>query len=381
MSLGNSLINDSDFRHATASLPMNSSSSWPAKDYLCAWRRWQASVPGSGPRGYGILPYRCFRNHLLIIVAVVLCARLASAQTHVATAPVGFTTIIIPAGEARALSLPLSNFPAYSGVISSLSGNTIQTLNANWSNSFGPFESNPHVVRFLSGANKGGQLRILANTQDTLTLSASSSEVAATLAPGDRYDILAVSTLQSLFGANAPGLAQNSDPNLADNIVLRGGFGWLTYYNNGAQWLRQGAGSTSQNSVAILPEQGFLLVRHGYAPFAFTVAGPVPMATLRSKLPAGKVTSFGNRFPADLRLSDLKLNLLPEWVANPLALAADFVLIYQSSAWHSYYYNGSIWLEEETGAGPQDPIIALGSSVLIARGAGDDATLEQAPPY
>jgi hypothetical protein len=322
-----------------------------------------------------------FRNNLIIIGAAALITRLACAQTHVATAPVGFTTVIIPAGEVRALSLPLNNFPAYSGIISSLSGNTIQTLNANWSSSFGPFESNPHVVRFLSGANKGGQFKVVANTQDTLTLSASNSEVAASLSAGDRYDILPVATLQSLFGSNAPGLIHNPNSNLADNVLLRGAFGWLTYYNNGAQWLRQGAGYTAQNTVAILPERGFLLVRRGYTPLMFTVAGAVPVTNLRAALPAGKVTALGNRFPADLRLSDLKLNQLPEWVANSTATAADSVLIFENSAWRTYYHNGIHWLSEELGLGPQDPIIALGTSVLIVRVAGTDAILDQAPPY
>jgi uncharacterized protein (TIGR02597 family) len=361
---------------------MNSSSCFPVKKYDCASSRGETnSIEGGRGGGYSILPRLHSRNKLIIMGAAALITRLACAQTHVATAPVGFTTVTIPAGEARALSLPLNNFPVYSGVISSLSGNTIQTLNANWSTSFGPFESNPHVVRFLSGKNKGGQFRVLANTQETLTLNASNSEVAASLSAGDRYDILPVATLQSLFGSNAPGLMHNTNSNLADNVVLRGAFGWLTYYNDGAQWLRQGGGYTSQNTVAVLPERGFLLVRRGYVHLMFTVAGAVPVTNLRATLPAGKVTAFGNRFPADLRLSDLKLNQIPEWVANSEATAADCVLIYENSGWRTYYHNGIYWLSEEFGLDPQDPIIALGTSVLIARLAGTDAILDQAPPY
>jgi hypothetical protein len=113
----------------------------------------------------------------------------------------------------------------------------------------------------------------------------------------------------------------------------------------------------------------------------FTVAGAVPVTNLRATLPAGKVTAFGNRFPADLRLSDLKLNQMPEWVANSEATAADRVLIYENSGWRTYYHNGIHWLSEEFGLDPQDPIIALGTSVLIARLAGTDAILDQAPPY
>src|SRR4029077_2109103 len=47
--------------------------------------------------------------------------------------------------------------------------------------------------------------------------------------------------LQNLAGWNA-----NADPTLADNLLLRGTNGWLTFYYDGTQWLRQG-GSGAQN--------------------------------------------------------------------------------------------------------------------------------------
>lgn len=352
-----------------------------AKDYRRAARSAGKSIAnseGHGKKGQ-FLPSRSRSN--IILVAAMLAGRFLCAQTQVATAPVGFTTVTIPAGEIRALSLPLNSFPIFSGIVSALSGSTIQTVNANWSNSFGPFESNPHVIRFRSGTNRGGQFKILSNTHDTLTVQASNNEIAASLLAGDRYDILPVATLQSLFGSSAPALTHNMDSSLADNVLLRGAFGWLVYYHNGSQWLRQGAGYTSQNTVAILPERGFLLVRRGHMPLAFTVTGPVPMTNLRTQLPAGQLTAFANRFPADTRLSDLKLNELPEWVVSSAVPAADSVLIYESAAWRTYYHNGVDWLAEDTGSAPQNPIIALGTSVLIVRQPGTDASLDQAPPY
>jgi uncharacterized protein (TIGR02597 family) len=279
------------------------------------------------------------------------------------------------------LSLPLNNFPAYSGIISAISGNTIQTSNANWSTSFGPFESNPHVVRFLSGANTGGQFRVTSNTQDTLTLSADGKEITALLSVGDRYNILPVATLESLFGSSAPRLVHNVDSNLADNVVLWDASGWLTYYNDGTQWLRRGAGHISQNRVALLPESGFLLVRRGSAPLVFSLAGVVPVTNLRTPLPAGKVTALGNRFPMTLRLSDLKLDQLPEWLANNAAGAADTILVYEDSAWRTYYHNGVDWLSQLTGSAPQNPIIPVGTSILVVRRPGADATLDQSPPF
>lgn len=361
---------------------MNPSSVLPAKSRHCAGQCSDTEFTGGGRRrGHEFFPRPRFRSNLLFIAAAILIAPGLRAQVKVATTPVGFTTVTIPAGEVRALSLPLNSFPVFSGVVSALSGNTIQTFNANWSNSFGPFASNPHVVRFLSGANKGGQFSVLSNTQDTLALSASHNQIRALLSVGDRYDILPVATLESLFGSDAPGLVRNVDSNLADNVVLYGASGWLTYYNNGMQWLRKGAGYISQNTVALLPEKGFLLVHHGPTPVAFSFAGVVPVTNLRTPLPAGHVTALGNRFPMTLRLSDLKLNRLPGWVANSAAGAADSILIYENSAWRAYYHDGADWLSELTGSTPQDPIIALGTSVLVVRLPGTDAILDQAPPY
>jgi hypothetical protein len=46
-----------------------------------------------------------------------------------------------------------------------------------------------------------------------------------------------------------------------------------------------------------------------------------------------------------------------------------------------YYFNGVDWLSEETASAPQDPNIALGTSVLVVRLPGSDVTLDQTPPY
>jgi hypothetical protein len=82
-----------------------------------------------------------------------------------------------------------------------------------------------------------------------------------------------------------------------------------------------------------------------------------------------------------MRLSDLKLNQMPEWVFSNAAAAADAVLVYESAAWRTYYHNGVDWLNEDDRSAPQNPIIALGTSVLIVRQPGTEASLDQAPPY
>jgi uncharacterized protein (TIGR02597 family) len=318
----------------------------------------------------------------LLCPAFFLLSERIQAQTEVATDPVGFTSVVVEAGDTSALSLPLNNPPDYHGVVSTLSSNTIQTAYAGWTaNAYGPFNTNPHVIRFVSGASKGRQFKVVSNTADTLTLNASNANLTTLVAAGDQYQILPVATLQSLFGPTAPALLVAADPELADNVLLRGSFGWLTYYNDGTQWLRQGAGNASQNTVPILPEQGLLLVRRSNSPVQFLVTGVAPTTNLKTDLAADAVTSLGNRFPVNLNLTQLRLNEIAGWIANADPAAADTVLIRGSFGWLTYYYNGTGWVRQGGGSTTEDPVIPLGVSVLIARGAGVNLTLDQAPPY
>lgn len=319
----------------------------------------------------------------LAIVANLLCFSLigVGAQTSV-TSPMGFTSVTVGPGKVAALSLPLDPPAAYVAGASAVTTNTLQTTGANWTtNAYGPFATNPHVVRLLSGASKGRQFRVASNTADTLTLTTGSFDLTSVIAREDRYEILRVNTLQSVFGATAPQLRVDPDPSLADNVLLRGSFGWLTYYNNGTRWLRQGAGTTDQGTTAIAHEQGFLLVRRGATAFVFARTGAVPVSNLKTDLRAARVTSFANRFPVDTTLAAFRLNQLPGWRSNTDPAAADTVLLRGDSGWLTYYYDGANWLRVESGTTPQDPAIPIGTSVLVARRPGTDLTLDQPVPY
>src|SRR5438270_7909049 len=106
----------------------------------------------------------------MVVAAAMLIAPTVQAQNQVVTDPVGFTSVVIDPGATSALSLPVNNLPDYHGVVSVLSANTIQTAYAGWSTSaYGPFSSNPHVIRVLSGASKGRHFKVASNTADTLT--------------------------------------------------------------------------------------------------------------------------------------------------------------------------------------------------------------------
>jgi uncharacterized protein (TIGR02597 family) len=326
------------------------------------------------------------RPHLLAIATASLltlpfiAADRAFAQAATATTdPVGFTTVTVPANSIRALSRPLDEIPKFAAGVSARTTNTITTTGAGWTaNAYGPFGSNPHLIRVLSGTSKGRQFRIVSNTTDTLTLT-TTVDLSTVIANNDRYEILPVPTLASVFGQTGAGLVTNADPTLADNVQIRGTTAWITYYNDGSNWLRQGPGTVS-NTTAILPENGLVFVRRGGS-YDFTNVGAVPTTNLQTELPANRTTSLSNRFPVATKLVGLGLQSIPGWNSNADPALADNVLVRGTTAWITYYYDGSSWIRQGPQTPNQNPTIGIGTSVVVVRRAGTDVTLNQALPY
>ena len=333
------------------------------------------------PRTSRIPPPMTLRTFAKVsALAGCIFANLLRAQTTVTTDPVGFTSVTIPAGAVRAVSLPLNNFADCTAAVSGVTPTTISTTNAGWTtNAFGPFSSKPHVIRFLSGAYQGRQFAIASNTSDTLTLTTDGVDLTAPSALGNQYSIFPVSTLQSLFGATAPSLKRSVDSTQADNILVRDSSGWVTYYNDGTQWLHEG-GATIDNATALLPEAGFLFVRRGNTAYDFSATGAVPLTKLVTELPADKTLFFANRFPVSTTLMDLGLAQSAGWNAGSNAGSADNVLIRGSFGWLTYYFDGTNW--RRAGPGSVDnATIPVGGALLVVRRAGSDTTLDEPKPY
>lgn len=307
------------------------------------------------------------------------------AQTTVSTVPVGFNTTTIASGRLAALSLPFDNISAFSGGITSRTASSITTTGA----AFGSLSaaSAPHVVRFVSGSSIGRQFRITANTTDTLTLATGGVDLTTATANGDTYDVIPVHTLGSFFGAapdaNKPAINRNGDPNLADNVLLRGTFGYLTYYNDGTKWLLVGGGNTVQNDVPLFSDQGFLFQRRSGSALSITMLGSVPRSALRTDLLANRTTIFPNRFPVDTTLNGLNLHSNAQWNKNDDPNLADNILIRGSFGWLTYYVNAAgQW--RLSGGGTTDQgatAVPLNSAVLAVRRAGSTVTLTQNLPY
>jgi len=325
-------------------------------------------------------------RRLVPLIFILTIALPAFVRAQVATNPVGFSSITVNANTIKALALPFNKPPDFGSAVSTVSSNTIQTTNAGWTvNAFGPFTGTPanaHVVRMTTGTAVGKQFRIASNTADTLTL-VNGSDLTG-VAAGDQYQIFAAETLQSLFGANGQNNGQNvntsGDPSVADNVLLRSGSTWTTYYNDGTQWLKQGPGTPS-NTVAIPPEQGFVFVHRAGSAYTFTALGVVPITDLKTDFAPNTISSFGNRFPVDTTLAGLGLDQLAGWNKNTDPAVADNVLIRIGSSWSTFYHDGTQWLKQGPGTPSNTQAIPIGTSVVVVRRAGSPLTLNQTIPY
>lgn len=318
---------------------------------------------------------------LAVALAAFAGLNFTHAATTVATDPVGFVTLSVTAGKTKAVAPPLTNALVYHGAVtgSSVGASTITTTGAGWtSNAYGPYASNPNVVRFTSGALAGQVFHISSNTNDTLTVTD------FTTAPqlNDQYDIVPVDTLASLFGTNAAtaGFVTNSDVNQADQILIRGTSGWLTYYNDGTKWLRSGTGSSSQNNVGLSPDRGFLLYRRGATDLKLTFLGNASVVSPVAKAPGSKITLVSNQLPVATSLSKLGFQGQPNWVNGTDPASCDVVQLRGSTGWLSYFYDGSKWLRVGSSQA-QDPAIAEGTSVLVVRYGAGDVFDNQTLPY
>ncbi len=325
---------------------------------------------------------------MLLIAAGLFAGRECLAQTTVTTNPVGYVNVTVPSGENAAASVPLQNSPVFTGTVSSITyvsgSSSIGSVTADWTSTYGPFATNPYIVQFLSGQSTGLYYPIASNS--TSTLAVSGTNLTSLVAVGDSFEILPLDTLGSLFGTNAAtaGFNVGTDPSVADNVLIRGAFGWLTYYNNGSNWLRQGdATLTSQNSVPLYPEQGMLIVRQASSNLVLTITGVVPTTALQTSLPASTTTFLANRFPVATTIAGLGLSSLAQWNAGTNPATCDNLLIHGTFGWLTYYYNGTNWLRQgdATETSQNTTAIGVGSSVLIVRQSGSSIELNQALPY
>jgi uncharacterized protein (TIGR02597 family) len=316
----------------------------------------------------------------LLLAAIFPATATATAAEPVRTEPLGLIALTLPAGSTHALSVPLKGPVVFAGKITDRTATAIVTAGAGWTpNAFGPFETNPCLVRILDGPSQGRYFRVAGNLAYALTLDLD-EDLRSLVAPGNRYEIMTADTLESLFGATGAGIVTAADPSEADNVILCEDSGWAVYYNDGVQWLREG-GDASANATPILPDQGVLFVRRGGTPLDLTITGEVPFTKIVSELPGSGRILLANPFPMDITLEDLGLHDDGSWRAGSSTSDADYVQIRAPQGWLTYYYDGQEWRREGGGASAQNPVVPKGSAIVVVRRGESPVLHSSALPY
>ncbi|MBV6499193.1 MAG: hypothetical protein CJBNEKGG_01644 [Prosthecobacter sp.] len=333
-----------------------------------------------------------------------------SGLAEAVTDPVGFITINIAPGNGsttRALTLlsaPLLTSAtkadgvtpadgAVTGIISSLTSNTLTNSGAAWTAGELSAAVTPKVLRILSGAAEGRTFLLsttTANTSTTVTLHTTETTDLTTLgiatgANGDRYQIFDCDTISSFFGDTSL-IVKNDNPDLADNILLFVGGAWNTYYfhvtNN--RWTRRGFGNPDATNQAVKPEAGMMFNRLGSAAMALNITGSVPMTKRADVVKSSGVTFLGTHWPVDATLATSGIQSIPGWTSNASFNSADQVQLFISGAWSKYWFDGTNWRRSGFGSPISDSqVITAGTAILINKvnASGSDSLLTKNRPF
>ena len=293
-------------------------------------------------------------------------ASLASAQTSVTTTPVGVVTLTFPQGNS-CHSITLEDDPTYIGTVASVTSTSISISATSWTSGVYAAAAAPYVVRIRSGPLAGSNFPITANDTNSLTLNTNSVDISTLIAANDKFSILPVDTLGTLFGTTSVPLQTGASATTADNIMVWSGSAWFTYYHNGTNWRRSGS-LANQNNTILSPDYGFMVIRRASSPLSLALAGRVRDGATRLSIKGGASTFVGNSYPVDQQLSTLPFASMSGWAKAASATSADKVLVWSGSAWLTFYNNGSNWKMSGSLANQNSYIIPSGTPFYVIRG-------------
>lgn len=319
---------------------------------------------------------------LLATLSSVLAA--ASFAADVAYSPVvGGMAFQISGGSLAApvttrFALPLVDFPAASGVgvgaITSVTSTSVTVTGAGWVGGALSTTSFPYAIRFTSGSAEGVTLPITANTADTLTTSGRDL-VALGVTAGDKFRLVPIDTLNSLFGSST--FLGGANVASADVVTLSSSVALSYYYNTSlSRWVRTTGPTTDRGDIQIPPDSVIAVTRKGGA-IDLVFTGIVSNHRFAVAVANSGSTYTHAGFPTDVTLAALALqNRIPGWVSNAAPGVADTLAVSSGGTWLTYFFNGSNWQRTTGPATNRDSIvIPAGAAIQIfKRGSASGTT-------
>jgi len=315
---------------------------------------------------------------ILPLVTAGLLAVSLQAQS-VSTTPVGAVTLTFPQGLS-AISLQLDAEPVGQFETISVGPSLITSSPESWEDGSYSVPAAPYVIRMTSGAASGASFRVLGNTTNTLTVDSRGIDLSTIVSVGDRFSIVPIDTLASLFGSSSVDFLIGSSASSADNILLWSGTNWLTYFHNGVSWRRSGSLS-NQNDTPLMPDAGLLVQRRSPDTLSLVLVGKVRESAPKVFLKPNSSSWVTGNFPIPMSLSSLTIRTVPGWLDGASASAADNVLVWGGESWLTFFHNGTTWRRSGSLANQDSFVLPAGAPYFVVRrSAGLDsdsfATLE-----
>ena len=296
---------------------------------------------------------------LLAWVALSLSPKIHAA-VEVATDPVGFVSISVPADSDAVLAVPLYRTPVFRGVIQSISGNVVTvSASANWvADQFKqvtPTQNDTFAALIATGDaennGKEGMIgKITANGTNTLTVQLDQDDTFAGVktetsnpGAGDQIDVMAYWTPASLLGTSLPnGVQLLLFPTNQAGINIRS---QTTLTMTAGAWTN---GAENANNLQLFFGQGFVLRNATASPQVVSMVGSVPMATHRYVLRKNSSTGtaqdirIGYTSPVPEIIGNLKVGFTP---GDQLLVFDNAAAGKNKSSVKTLVYSGSFWYD------------------------------------
>lgn len=333
------------------------------------------------------------RLPLALITSSLVAASSLQAQTTATTDPVGFVTIVVPAGTGAAKKTSLFSTPLLDtasitgqavGQVTGVGSNTISNTNAGWVAGELSAVTNRFLIQITSGTAAGRMFLIATNANTTSSVTIESSDVTAQgainslgIQAGDAYKILPCDTLSSLFGVGTPTGTNNTvkggtNAASADTIVLIVNGAAKTYFyrtSAPARWTLNAPGYADATHVPLPPYAGLQYARLASTPLTNILTGSVPTMARTMAVKKSGTTLISQFWPVDSTIAGLGLQNISGWQAGAKATNADTVVVQSTNGTQAtYFYNGVNWLKNAPGfpISNTNPV-ALGSTIQVVK--------------
>lgn len=290
---------------------------------------------------------------------------LAAAAT---TDPAGYNTVPLLANSDTYVSIPFHRTAAFTGHVSSVSGNVITVAGTpGWtSNQFvyaAGSQTNTYYAFIRSGTKEGNYYTVTANSGNSLTLDLAGDTLSG-LTSSDSVSVIPYWTLGTLFPASDAGVSFTASPSVASirTAILTpdlqtAGINLATtksYFFYNSAWRQTGQSlAISKNDDILIPDTYFI-VRNGANAGTFTQAGSVVLKKSVVPLLTQASTKQDNAValtrPVPVSLNDSGLISSGAFVASASpAVRKDELLVFDNtvaaknkaaSAIYYYYNNG-----------------------------------------